>query len=244
MHFPSFILTRNEVGTRDCTGKGCERRQKSTAALSRAKIQQSRVRRWQQGHCWVEGQRWTDVSVVHLNVMSCLLQPPSSPCTIAPPNWKHSFQNADLIALLVFIKHSLYYSLWTRVVPHLECLWILINGVKLIPRLSTHFKFSPGMFPEQFYSEKPLQLNLLLKFLKITYKLRTTFRCLLLFTNKIKLIFPSLLLWMVLFCNAINRKKFYLLKKCFCFLPAKEVFHINYSLLKKLFCMVSGKLES
>lgn len=29
-----------------------------------------------------------------------------NPHLIAPPNQKHSFQNTDLVALLVFIKHS------------------------------------------------------------------------------------------------------------------------------------------
>lgn len=42
----------------------------------------------------------------NLNVLSRLSQPRSSSRASAPPNWTHSFQNADLIALLVFIKHS------------------------------------------------------------------------------------------------------------------------------------------
>lgn len=56
--------------------------------ISRAKIQQARVRGWQQGDCWVEGQRQTDD-------VSCpgesehgepSLTTPSSPPPIAPPN--------------------------------------------------------------------------------------------------------------------------------------------------------------
>lgn len=59
MHFCSFIITGNEVGTRD-SARGMAVRGGRHCYTSRAKIQQSRVRRWQQGHCRVEGQRWTD----------------------------------------------------------------------------------------------------------------------------------------------------------------------------------------
>lgn len=178
----------------------------------------------------------------NLNMVSPLSQPLLPPPQLHHPTENTAFRTLISLHYLSSLSiHLFYYSLWTRVVLHLECLWILINWVKLIQRLSTYLKFSPGMFPEQFYFGKTLQLNLLLKFLKVTYKLRTPFRCLL--TKKIKLIFPSLLLWMALFCNTINRKRFYLLKKCYSSSPVTEVFHINYSLLKKLFCMVSGKLE-
>lgn len=89
MLFSSFIVTSNEVGTREGARKGL-REKAEMHYISTAKIQQSRVRGWQQGHCWVEGRRWTDA-------VSCPGEsehgepslttphfPP--PCTIAPPN--------------------------------------------------------------------------------------------------------------------------------------------------------------
>lgn len=133
------------------------------------------------------------------------LQPPT---TTAPPNCKHSFWNPELIHDLSSLSAHLFYtSLWLEVAVRCECLWILVNGVKLIQRLSTHLRFSPSVFPEQFSFGKSLQLNLRLNFLKITCKVRTPFHCFVLFTRKIKLIFPSPLLWMVLFCNTINGEK-------------------------------------
>lgn len=185
--------------------------------ISRAKIQKCRVRGWWQGHCWVgwkkKGKDEQTALLVqeNLNLVSCLSEPPVQ---LHHPTENTAF--GTLISLHYLSSssiHLLYASLWLEVVVHLECLWILINGVKLIQRLSTRLRFSLSMFPEQFCFGKPLQLNLLLKFLKMTCKVRTPFCCFVLFTRKIKLIFPSLLLWMVLFSNTINRKKVLSFKK-------------------------------
>lgn len=193
--------------------------------ISGAKIQQSRVRGWWQGHCWVgwrkKGKDEPAMLLVweNLKLVSGLSQPPVQ-----------SHHPTENIAFGILISlhylsslsiHLLYNSLWLEVVVHLGCLWILTNGVKLIQRLSTHFRFSLSTFPKQLCFGKSLQLNLLLKFLKITCKVRTPFRCFVLFTRKIKLIFPSLLLWMVLFCNTIDRKKVLSFKKMLFLLTSK-----------------------
>lgn len=78
--------------------------------FSRAKIQKSRVRGWRQGHCWVgwrkKGKDEQTMLLVRENLNLMSSQSLTTLCTTAPPNWKHSFQNIDLLALLVFIKHS------------------------------------------------------------------------------------------------------------------------------------------
>lgn len=166
--------------------------------FSRAKIQKSRVRGWRQGHCWVgwrkkgkdeqcylSGRIWTWWAV-SLSQPSVQLHHPTENTAFRTLIFLHYLSSLSI--------HLLYNSLWLEVVVHLERLWILINGVKLIQRLSTHLRFSLSTFPEQFCFGKSLQLNLLLKFLKITCKVRTPFCCLVLFTRKIELIFPSLLL--------------------------------------------------
>lgn len=157
--------------------------------------------------------RWTD------NVTCSGESKPGVRLSQPPVQLHHPTENAAF-GILISLRylsslsiHLLYNSLWVEVVIHLECLWILINGVKLIQRLSTHLRSSLSLFREQFCSGKSLQLNLLLKFLKITCRVRTPFRCFVLFTRKIKLIFPSVLLWMGLFCNTINRKKVLSFKK-------------------------------
>lgn len=86
MHFSSFILTSNEVGTGDSAREGLREAERH-CYISRAKIQQSRLREWQQGHCWVEGQRWTDVvSSSGESERELSLTTPFFPRTIAPPN--------------------------------------------------------------------------------------------------------------------------------------------------------------
>ena len=185
-----------------------------------AKIPKSRVEGWRQGYCQA-GRRGKDERTLllgrdTLNPVSGLSQP--------PVQLHHPAENtacgipSSLRYLSPFSIHLLHNSLGLEATVHLERLWILINGVKPIHTLSTHRRVSLRVFPEQLCFGKSLQLNLQLKFLKITRKVRTPFHCFVLFTRKIKLIFPSLLLWMVLFCNTINRKKVFSFEKKMLFL--------------------------
>lgn len=152
---------------------------------------------------------------------TCPREPePGERSLFTPPNnctTQHSPRNTDLTALLVFIKHAFvtqFSSLWLEVVVHLECLWILINGVRLIQRLSTHLRFSPKHVPrtvvfwEVTSAESPAKIPQ-----DHLQNQNTFFHCFVLFTRKIGLIF--LLYCYEWFCSVIplRGKRFYLLNK-------------------------------
>lgn len=104
--------------------------------FSRAKIQKSRVRGWQQGHCWVgwrkKGKDEQTMLLVRENLNLVSLSQPS--VQLHHPTENTAFRTLISLHYLSSLSiHLLYNSLWLEVVVHLECLWILINGSQTNP---------------------------------------------------------------------------------------------------------------